>query len=317
MLWAAAAMFSLFLLSGSALIGALAMSRRARLEMENRVQLVAAPKTETAHTVGTWLKAGSTKFDVRLQQIFAAGVDQTWGMKAGALGLASMALATATAVWILTHTAFGLPYWLAVPSTAFAAFSIPRAILLHQQKKVERQFSDLFPDAVDAMARMLRAGLPITTAVHSVSTESPPPVSTVFAMVANQIEIGGRLEEALDASSQHIGMPDFRFFTVAVVMQHATGGNLAGTLEILSDIIRKRRAVRLKANATTAEIRVSAYVLGSLPLFIVGALLLIQPGYLSPLFVDPRGHVVLAMAVGGLLLAAMSMRQMMRSVTNL
>jgi tight adherence protein B len=135
-------------------------------------------------------------------------------------------------------------------------------------------------------------------------------------MVAEQIEIGASIEEALDNASQQIALADFRFFTVAVALQHATGGNLAATLEILSDIIRKRRAVRLKAKATTAEIRVSAYVLGSLPLLIIGALLLIQPGYLSPLFQDPRGHIIIAIAAGLLLLAAISIRQMMRSVTN-
>jgi tight adherence protein B len=135
-------------------------------------------------------------------------------------------------------------------------------------------------------------------------------------MVANQIEIGAPIEEALDAASQQIALADFRFFTVAVALQHATGGNLAATLEILSDIIRRRRGVRLKAKATTAEIRVSAYVLGSLPILIVGALLLIQPGYLTPLFHDPRGHLIIAVAAGLLLLAAVSMRQMMRSVTD-
>jgi tight adherence protein B len=192
----------------------------------------------------------------------------------------------------------------------------PRVILLRQQKKADSQFIDLFPAAVDTIARMLRAGLPITSAVRSVSAEAPPPVNEVFTMVANQIEIGAPIEEALDAASQQIALADFRFFTVAVALQHATGGNLAATLEILSDIIRRRRGVRLKAKATTAEIRVSAYVLGSLPILIVGALLLIQPGYLTPLFHDPRGHLIIAVAAGLLLLAAVSMRQMMRSVTD-
>ena len=180
-----------------------------------------------------------------------------------------------------------------------------------------RAFSDLFPDALDAIGRMLRAGLPISAAVQAVSAESPPPVNAVFAMVADQMGIGVPIDEALDVSSRYIGMPDFRFFTVAVVLQHMTGGNLAGTLGILSEIVRKRRAVRLKAGATTAEIRVSAYVLGGLPFFILGALLIVQPGYLTPLFVDPRGHVILAIAGGLLLMGGLTMRQMMRSVTNL
>jgi tight adherence protein B len=315
--WAVAAVLLLSLVGGGALFGALIMTRRSRLAMEHRVVLVAAaPKTLTADAAGMSLKTRSDEFDLRLRRFFAVGADHSWGMKAGAPGLATAAIATGAAIWILTHMALDLSSWVVVPVTALAAFASPRVILLRQQKKADSQFIDLFPAAVDTIARMLRAGLPITSAVHSVSTEAPPPVNEVFTMVANQIEIGAPIEEALDTASQQIALADFRFFTVAVALQHATGGNLAATLEILSDIIRKRRAVRLKAKATTAEIRVSAYVLGSLPILIVGALLLIQPGYLTPLFRDPRGHVIVAIAAGLLLLAAVSMRQMMRSVTN-
>jgi tight adherence protein B len=315
--WAVAAVLLLSLVGGGTLFGALIMTRRSRLAMEHRVVLVAAaPKTLTSDAAGMSLKTRSDEFDLRLRRFFAVGADHSWGMKAGAPGLATAAIATGAAIWILTHMALDLSSWVVVPVTALAAFASPRVILLRQQKKADSQFIDLFPAAVDTIARMLRAGLPITSAVHSVSTEAPPPVNEVFTMVANQIEIGAPIEEALDTASQQIALADFRFFTVAVALQHATGGNLAATLEILSDIIRKRRAVRLKAKATTAEIRVSAYVLGSLPILIVGALLLIQPGYLTPLFRDPRGHVIVAIAAGLLLLAAVSMRQMMRSVTN-
>ena len=317
MLWAVVAALVLSLLSGGALFGALMMTRRSRLEMEHRVMLVAAaPKALTPDAAGMWLKARSGEFDLRLRRVFAVGAGRSWGMKAGALGVATAAIATGAAAWIVTHMALDLSSWIAIPVTAFAAFMAPRVILLRQQKKADGQFIDLFPAAVDTIARMLRAGLPITSAVRSVSAEAPPPVNEVFTMVADQIEIGAPIEEALDAASQQIGLADFRFFTVAVALQHATGGNLAATLEILSDIIRRRRGVRLKAKATTAEIRVSAYVLGSLPILIVGALLLIQPGYLTPLFHDPRGHLIIAVAAGLLLLAAVSMRQMMRSVTS-
>jgi tight adherence protein B len=101
-----------------------------------------------------------------------------------------------------------------------------------------------------------------------------------------------------------------------VALQYATGGNLTSTLEILSDIIRKRRATRLKAKAATGEIRITAYTLGGIPVLTTGALLVIQPGYLTPLWTDPRGHLIIAMAGAFLLLAFLSMRMMMRSVTN-
>ena len=163
---------------------------------------------------------------------------------------------------------------------------------------------------------MVRAGLPITAAVRTVALETSPPISTVFAAIADQLKIGVPIEKTLDESSAKIGLADFRFFTVAVGLQYATGGNLTQTLEILSDIIRKRRAARLKAKAATGEIRITAYTLGAIPLVTTGALIVIQPAYLVPLWTDPRGHFIIAMACAGLLAAFLSMRAMMRSVSS-
>jgi tight adherence protein B len=310
--------FALWLLGVVILIGAWLARGHMRSDLQRRIRLVeATPRTAAVDAVGPWLKARSQRLDIRLQRLFSASTDRVWGMKASATGLIAIAMLAAAAAWIMGDLALGLPIWLAVPASGLAGFLVPRIVLHQQQAKAEREFTDLFPDAVDAIARMLRAGLPITSAVRAISVEAPPPVNAVFAMIADQLSIGAPIEEALDVSSRHIGLPDFRFFTVAVILQHATGGNLAATLEILSDIVRRRRAIRLKAKATTAEIRVSAYVLGALPFVIVAILAIIQPGYLTPLFADPRGHLILVAAAAALLMAVLSMRQMMRSVTTL
>ncbi len=121
------------------------------------------------------------------------------------------------------------------------------------------------------------------------------------------------LDQAMAKTSEAVGNPDFRFFAVAVALQQSTGGNLAVTLETLSQIIRKRRAVRLKARAATAEVRISAIVLGAIPFFVTGALLFAAPTYLDPLFADPRGNIILGLAVLGLLLAGLTMRAMIRN----
>ena len=166
------------------------------------------------------------------------------------------------------------------------------------------------------MSRLVRAGLPISSAVRTVALEAPPPVSTVFAAIGDQVRIGVPIEEVMNDSSATVGMPDFRFFTIAVGLQHETGGNLTQALENLSDLMRKRRAARLKAKAATGEIRMTAYTLAAVPVFTVGALLAIQPAYLLPLFVDPRGHVILGSAAGCLAAAFVSMRALMRKLTT-
>jgi tight adherence protein B len=189
-------------------------------------------------------------------------------------------------------------------------------LLGRQQRRAERQFVDLLPATIDTAIRMLRAGLPITSCMRFIGDNAEAPVNAVFAMIADQAEIGVPVEEALDAESQKVGLPDFRFFAVTVVLQRATGGNLASTLEILSDIMRKRHMLRQKTKAASAEIRMSAYVLGALPFVCVGLMLLLRPEYFAPLIQDPRGQVILAMACGSLLLALVTMQLMIRRVAS-
>ena len=314
-----AALALVLLLFGAIILtAALIMSRKARLEMERRVNLVAGVRempTE-ADAFGGLLKVGTKKFDAQVRHIFTIGIKHTWAMQTSSLTLLLAAAVSAGGAWVLAHQFFGLSLLLSVLVCLSASFFVPRFILSREKNRTERKFTDLFPDAVDTIARSIRAGLPITAAVRTVAIETLPPVSTVFATIADQLKIGVPIEEILDASSSKIGLPDFRFFTVALGLQYATGGNLTQTLELLSDIIRKRRAARLKAKAATGEIRITAYTLGGIPVVTTGALLVIQPGYLTPLWTDPRGHFIIAMAGTCLLLAFLTMRAMMRSVTN-
>jgi tight adherence protein B len=313
MLSSVAAPILLLLFGAAALIGAYMAARRRQEEVDRRVELVVSVNPATAHD--SWLSSQSKKLDQAMRSIFAAGAPRSWGMKSGALKLILVAAVAALAAWLLTHVALGMPFWIAAPLTAASGYLLPRLLLRREQAQTENAFQEMFPDTVDTVARMLRAGIPISAAVRSIGSEAVAPISTVFGRIADQVEIGARIEEALDTASRQVGLADFRFFAVAITLQYATGGNLVSTLDILSNIIRRRRAVRLKAGAATAEIRVSAYVLGSLPLLIIGGLLLVQPGYLSPLFTDRRGHIILGIAVGGMLFAFLTMRQMMRGVT--
>jgi len=205
-----------------------------------------------------------------------------------------------------------LPPVVAVLLGLTAALMLPRLLLLREQSQAEEKFINFFPDAVDMCVRMLRAGLPISSAIRATGAEAPAPVNGVFKAVGDQLEIGIPFDEALATTAERIAIPDFRFFSVSAALQRATGGNLATTLEILSDIMRKRRAVRLKAHATTAEVRVSAYILGAMPFLVTGVLLLAQPGYLAPLLADPRGKIIIGAATASLLMGFMTMSQMMR-----
>ncbi len=303
------------MLAGSAvLVMGAAEYRRTQSELKRHIGLVAPPAP--SKPIGQFSNSSvETNLNVALRQIFAVGKRYRWGMQSGVAILLPVAIGSAAIAWILTYRMLGNSIDLATPVSAVAFFMIPRWVLLRQQKVAERQFMELFPSGIDMMVRMLRAGLPISSAVRSIQLETPPPLNMVFGSIADQVTLGAPFEKALDIASDRIGLPDFRFFAVALNLQHATGGNLAATLEILSDLLRKRRAVRLKAAAATAEVRVSAYVLGAIPFVTIGALLYMVPGYIAPLFHDKRGQVILAAAVVLLLLAFMAMRGMIRRVT--
>jgi tight adherence protein B len=300
------------------LTGAYVMTSRARLAVDQRVNLVARTAAIASRDESgiSSLQAALSELDRRIRAIFAVGVAYTWGMKSGSLTLVLVAILSAAGTWFLVGRTFGFSALITVPACMLVAFLVPRNILLVQQRGADRAFTNVFLDAVDSVARMLRAGLPATVAIRTVGNDAAPPVNAEFANIADQMRIGVPLSEAIEASSLRIGLADFRFFSVAVALQHSTGGNLVNTLDILSQIMRKRRAVRMKAKAVTSEIRLSAYVLGALPFVTSAAILVIQPNYLTPLFNDPRGQMILAIAVGGLVLSVWAMRLMMKSVSS-
>ena len=295
---------------------ALVGRRRARHLLEDRLQLMSTGIKPQQAANPANAPGGTQRAAEKMRQILSLGLSHTWGTHANAITMLLFAALAASIVWSMATIVLQLTSWIAALA-AFATFVfVPRLMLAREQRKAEQQFTDLFPDAVDMGVRMLRAGLPISAAIRAIGNEAASPVAGVFKGVADQVEIGIPFEEALANTSIRIGLPDFRFFAVAVALQRATGGNLASTLELLSDIMRRRRALRLKAQATTSEVRMSAYILGSLPFLVTGVLLLVQPGYLAPLITDTRGKFILGAAVAMMLMGFLTMRQMMRSATK-
>jgi len=312
------ALFLMLFTAAAVLGGLLLQTRAARREISRRTDMVAQvaltrPTTRLQDGFlpqlaagGTWIRRGLT-----------VGMPYRWGMRAGPITLILIALGGGGIAWFMLHMLFHVSLWIALPLTAAAVFFTPRQILKHQQEVAEQEFLNLFPDAIDMVVRMVRAGLPVMAAIRTIGDEAPAPVNEVFAGLADQVDIGILFNEALVQAGERIGLADFRFFAVAISLQHATGGNIAATLDILADIIRKRRAARLRAKATTGEVRVSAYILGALPFVVIGGLLIMSPGYLAPLISDPRGNAIVGAAIISLGMGFLTMRQMMRRATQL
>jgi tight adherence protein B len=306
--------FALVLCAGLTFGLALTVSRRRRRELEQRLRLLSSASESVEPEIESGTLAKPKTKVLQLERLLLLDRDHPWKLEVDPAKLTIAAVAAAALIWPAFHNMLLAPIAVSAAAACLGAYLALRIVVIRERGLMEGAFSALFPDAVDAVARMLRAGLPVTSAFQMVCQEAPPPVDAVFEKLAGQLRIGMPIEDALRLSSQRIRVPDFQFFAVAVVLQQSAGGNLLPTLDALAQMMRNRRATQLKARAATAEVRFSAYVLGALPFVTVAALLAVSPGYLTPLFHDSRGHVILAAAAVGLLVSGLVMRQMMRSV---
>lgn len=291
------------------------IARDQRRIVSNRVSMAArAPEGERRRGLG---EGGRLAAEALAERFFNLGLGRQWGVHSRGRSLLTLATFSAAVVFLGGVVLVKVPGWIAVLLAVVAFLTIPRGVLILEQRRSAAQFTDLFPNAIDSIIRMLRAGLPITAAVRAVGTEGQPPISGVFEDIADEVGIGIPLPQVLSDYAERIDLPDFRFFSVAVSLQHATGGNLTLTLEILSEIIRKRRAVRMRAKAVTAEVRMTAYVLAAIPIVVVLGLLAFNPAYLDPLIHDPRGNVIAGLAAGSLILGLLTMRVMTSAATRI
>jgi tight adherence protein B len=198
--------------------------------------------------------------------------------------------------WIFFHTGIFLDILIGlVAGAGLPHFMITKLI----ERRLEK-FTKLFPEAIDLIVRGLRSGLPITESINSVGQELPDPIGIEFRRIADSVKLGKPLEDALEEAADRLDTPDFKFFVIAISIQKETGGNLAETLENLSDILRKRLQMKLKVKAMSSEARASAAIIGCLPFLLFGVLLFVNYGYVSVLFTDPRGMVMGGCALGAM-----------------
>jgi tight adherence protein B len=177
----------------------------------------------------------------------------------------------------------------------------PHFVIGRMGKKRVARFIALFPEAIDLMVRALRSGLPISEALINCAHEVGAPVGTEFGTIESGMRLGRDLEPLLWDISKRIDAPEFKFFIIALSVQRETGGNLAETLANLSDVLRRRRTMRQKARAMASEARTTASILGCLPLLVTGVLMMTSPTYILLMFQDPRGIILIGIAIGMLI----------------
>jgi tight adherence protein B len=185
---------------------------------------------------------------------------------------------------------------------ALVGFFIPYAYASHMRSKRFQKFEEKFPEAIDTLARAVRAGHAFTTAVEMIANELAEPVAGEFRQLFEEQKYGLPVRDALMNLTERVPLVDVKFFVTAVMLQRETGGNLAEILDNLSYVIRERFKILRQVRVHTAQGRLTMVLLMALPPTIVVVMQFLNPGFIHPLFADPLGH---ALIVGGIVLQTM------------
>jgi tight adherence protein B len=192
---------------------------------------------------------------------------------------------------------------------ALLAFLPFLQLLLLKQKRIEK-FRNQFPEALDLIARALKAGHSLNSGMKLAADEFDDPLGSEFEETLGEINFGVSVANALKNLTKRIECPELKYFVVAIILQRETGGNLAELIESLADLIREKFKFQGKVRTLSAEGKLSAVILVAIPFFIAAYLHLTNPKYLSLLFTEPIGRVMVVVASIMMVIGMLVMKKM-------
>jgi tight adherence protein B len=214
---------------------------------------------------------------------------------------ASSLLGIGLLLGVLGTTASWLAHvpWFFAPLVGIVFFLIPFLWVLNKRRVRLKKFAAQLPDALELVARALRAGHSLGAGMHVVAEEMPSPISDEFGRVYEEQNLGIPVEDSLRNICERIPNLDLRFFVTSVAIQRQTGGDLAEILDKIGHVIRERYRILGQVKALTAEGRLSGVVLIALPFVLFLVMLHIKPDYIQVLWTEPLG---IKMSVFGLIM---------------
>ena len=232
---------------------------------------------------------GTTQGNKLARWIEQSGVKTT--LSAVLLVAFGLAAAGALVVMFTIRTAAIVPFGAAI------GFALPFVYLKVKRARRLRTFEENFPEALDLIARSLKAGHAFVTGLKMVADEMDEPVGPEFRKTFDEQNFGLPLKDALENLTLRIPSLDVRFFATAVLIQRETGGNLSEILENLAHVVRERFKILRQVRVHTAHGRFTGYVLLALPAVLCVALSFINPDHMNLLFRERMGHIMLGAAV--------------------
>jgi tight adherence protein B len=196
-----------------------------------------------------------------------------------------------------------------VPLAIFIG-TFPFLYLYIKKNKRMKKFQVQLPEALDLMARSLRAGHAFSTGMKLAAEEFEDPLGPEFSVTLDEINFGLGVPDALNNFVNRVECQDLNFFVVAVILQRETGGNLSEIMENIAYLIRERFKLYGKVKTLAAEGKLSMWVLLALPFFIIGALFVVNPAYIMDLFIEPVGRIMCGIALVMMFIGYLVMRRM-------
>jgi tight adherence protein B len=216
------------------------------------------------------------------------------------IGLGMFAFGSFSGAGLLVATGLGFA----------GAFGVPRWLLAFLKKRRESRFLEALPDAVDIIVRGVKAGLPLLDCIKMITQEAPDPLKTEFRMIMETQAIGMPLGEACSKLYERTPLPEANFFGIVVAIQQKAGGNLSEALGNLSKVLRDRKKMRAKIQAMSQEAKASAAIIGALPIAVMILVYITSPQYISLLFTNSMGHIMLAGSAVWMTMGVLVMKKM-------
>jgi tight adherence protein B len=195
------------------------------------------------------------------------------------------------------------------PIIGAVGFTLPFLWLYNKRRARLKQFASQLPDALELVARALRAGHALGAGMHVVAEEMPSPIAEEFGRVYEEQNLGIALEDAMRGMCDRVPNLDLRFFVTAVAIQRQTGGDLAEILDKIGYVIRERYKILGQVKALTAEGRLSGVVLISLPFFLMLVMMHINYSYVETLWVHPMGQKMSIVGILMMILGALVIKK--------
>jgi tight adherence protein B len=237
---------------------------------------------------------------VRLSQAGLTWSKQRFFVTAGLLGLGAFfvfllfGLGLIPSLGVAFAAAFGLPFW----------------ILSFLKKRREAKFLQHFPDAVDVIVRGIKSGLPLMDCLKVIVADSQEPVTSEFRAIIETQAVGIPHGEACLKLYERMPVPEANFFGIVVFIQQKGGGNLSEALGNLSKVLRDRKKMKAKIQAMSMEAKASGAIIGALPIIVMLLVYMSSPSYITLLFTDRLGNLMLAASAFWMTCGVLVMRKM-------